>query len=168
MNMDRDKEPTPKPNPIIEKQIQEILRNSERTYRRKIFWNRLSNGVSGFFSRVGQGGGRSASPFGRLMLWGIVLVVLGMIASGIGPVRPIASLLVLGGIVLFLSPIFLSIRRTGGGSGYSGDEKYWRGRPVVTGDDPWGSTKQQFQGVMRWLRGGDKNPPSPPRGSSRR
>jgi len=164
MDKDNEKEPVGKSNPLIERQIEEILRSSERTYRRKMLWNRIGNGINHFFRRLGQGG--RGSPSSRLMLWGLLLTLAGVFVAGGPAAKPIASLLVLAGIIMFISPIFLSFRRAGGRgtSPGSNEGKYWRGRSLNE-EDPWQATKQQVNNVARWLRGG-KNPP--PRNGPRR
>ena len=75
----------------------------------------------------------------------------------------LGSLLILGGVVLFLSPIVLSLGRPrGGGSATSSDEKLWRGRPVVYHDNSWQATRARLNDWVRRLRGGPPNPPPPP------
>lgn len=149
------------PKPLYERQLDEILRGAERTQQRRQVWTGLLERLG----RLGRGGTsrRRAGglPFSRLLLFGIGLAVAGVVLQSLVPaLRGVSGWLILGGILLFLSPIVLSLGRPRG-SGGMGDpgERLWRGRPVVYDTDPW---RARFNSLLRWFRGGSNRPPPGP------
>jgi hypothetical protein len=146
------------PRPLYERQLDEILRESDRVQQRRQFWAGTRRTVSRLFA-----GGSHTLPHSRLIGVGLVLLIVGGVLRGALPT--LGGLLILGGVLLFLSPIVLSFGRPRGGSSLGpGDEKLWRGRPVVYGDDPWRTTRNRVNGVVRWFRGGSNRPRGgPPR-----
>jgi hypothetical protein len=148
------------PKPLYERQLDEILRGVERTQRRRQFWTGLQAGL-----RRLRGGQAVGFPYSRLIGLALALAVAGMVLRGLLPgFGGLGSLLILGGVILFLSPIVLSLGRPRGGSGVGGDEKLWRGRPVIYHDDPWQATRARLTDWVRRLRGGPPPPPPPSRG----
>ncbi len=147
------------PKPLYERQLDEILRGVERTQRRQRFWEGLLRSVRRLrVPRRGSGG----FPYSWLIGLALALAVAGMVLRGLLPgFGGLGSLLILGGVVLFLSPIVLSLGRPrGGGTTVGGDEKLWRGRPVVY-NDPWENTRNRLNSWVRRLRGGPPNLPPP-------
>ncbi len=150
------------PKPLYERQLDEILRGVERTQRRQKFWEGLQRSVRR--GRVPRRGG--GFPYSWLIGLALALAVAGMVLRGLLPgFGGLGSLLILGGVVLFLSPIVLSLGRPKGGTTMSADEKLWRGRPVVYGNDPWETTRNRLNDWVRRLRGG--GPPPPPTAGSK-
>ena len=151
------------PKPLYERQLDEILRGVERTQQRRQVWTGLLERL-GRLGRAGAGRsrGRSLLPFSRLLMLGIALAVTGVLLRGLN--SGLGGLLILCGILLFLSPLVLSWGRPRGGAGGGTDERLWRGRPVVYNDDPWSATRARFNDLLRWFRGGsNRPPPGPPR-----
>jgi hypothetical protein len=96
-------------------------------------------------------------------VFGIGLAVAGVVLQSLIPaLRGVSGLLILGGILLFLSPLVLSWGRPRGGTGDPNGERLWRGRPVVYNDDPWRATRARLNGLLRWFRGGSNRPPPRP------
>ncbi len=161
--MDRDREqnggegpgkPAGKPagTGLLDRQLEEILRNAERTHRRQLWWRRV-RGTAGM--ALGAGRRRATLP-GRLLACGAGLCLIGLLISGINPV--LSGWLVLAGVILLLSPIFVNVRRGGVGSG---NQHVWRGRIIEY--PPAGSFtagRAWLQGLLHRLRGG---PPGPRR-----
>ena len=139
-NQDRDRNSgNPPPNPsLIDRQIEEILRNAERTHRRQLFWKRARDMAGGLF-----GGGRPMTA-GRLMAWGVGLCLLGLLLST--PAPALSGWIVLAGIILFLSPIVLNVRN---GGAFSRDQRVWRGRVIEDTSDPWRDTRAWFRNLFR-------------------
>ena len=154
--MDR---PPKEPRPLYERQLDAILQGAARTQQRRQFWTTLR----GLVGRA-LGGRGSGIPHSRLLLAGVVLAVVGVLLRGLLPAA--GGLLILLGIVLFLSPVVLSFGRPRG-AGRPAEEKLWRGRPVVYDDDPWQTARTRLNGVIRWFRGGSSPPKPPPRNRGR-
>ena len=101
------------PKPLYERQLDEILRGVERTQRRRQFWVGLQATLRRF-RRPGRAG--VGFPYSRLIGLALALAVAGMVLRGLLPgFGGLGSLLILGGVVLFLSPIVLSLGRPRGG-----------------------------------------------------
>ncbi len=161
--MDRDREknggegpgkPVGKPTGtgLLDRQLEEILRNAERTHRRQLWWRRVRGTAR---VALGQGRGRT-SLASRLLIWGAGLCLIGLLISGINPV--LSGWLVLAGVILLLSPIFVNVRRGGVGGR---TQHVWRGRIIeYRPDDSFATGRAWLQGLLRRLRGG---PPGPPR-----
>jgi hypothetical protein len=135
-NQDRDRNggnPPPGSN-LIDRQIEEILRNAERTHRRQLFWKRVRDTAGSLF------GGPQRVTAGRLMAWGLGLCLLGVLVSA--PMPALSGWIILAGIILFLSPIFLNVRK---GGGFGREQRIWRGRVIDDPGDPW-------RGGREWLR----------------
>lgn len=147
--------------PLYERQLDEILRGVERTQRRRQFWEGLQRSVRRLRAPRKAGVG---FPYSRLIGLALALAVGGMVLRGLLPgFGGLGSLLILGGVVLFLSPILLSLGRPrGGGGAAGGDDKLWRGRPVIYHDDPWQTTRARLNDWVRRLRGDPPNRPPPP------
>jgi hypothetical protein len=150
------------PKPLYERQLEEILRDVERTQQRRQIWSELLERLG----RLGRGRGRAGGsrgrslPFSRLLLFGIGLAVAGVVLQSLVPtLRGVGGLLILGGILLFLSPIVLSLGRPRGGAPGDPGERLWRGRPVVYHTDPW---RTRLNDLLRWFRGGSNRPPPGP------
>jgi len=157
MDRDRDREKKGdshlRPNSLLDKQLDDILRTAERTHRRQLFWRRL-RGTSTLV--LGRARGRRGWTSGRLMLTGLGLCLL---ATIIGRALPeITALLITGGVILFISPVFMSFRR---GGAARRDPQMWRGRVIDYGqDDPFRAGREWLQ--QRFRRGRGK-PPGRPR-----
>lgn len=161
--MDRDREknggdgpdkPSGKPlgTGLLDRQLEEILRNAERNHRRQLWWRQ----VRGTARAVLGPGRRRASLPGRLLAWGGGLCLVGLLISGISPV--LSGWLVLAGVILLLSPIFVNVGRGGMGGR---TEHVWRGRTIVyRTDDAFAAGRVWLQGLLARLRGG---PPGPRR-----
>jgi len=159
--MDRDREknggegagkPVGKPagTGLLDRQLEEILRNAERTHRRQLLWRRV-RGTAG----VALGQGQRAALPSRLLAWGAALCLISLLISGINPV--LSTWLILAGVILILSPIFINVRRGGGG----GNQHVWRGRVIeYPPADSFAAGRVWLQGLLRRLRGG---PPGPRR-----
>ncbi len=148
------------PKPLYERQLDEILRGVERTQRRRQVWTGLRQSVQRL-----RGPRRVGFPYSKLIGLALALAVAGMVLRGLLPgFGGLGSLLILGGVVLFLSPILLSLGRPrgGGGAAPGADDKLWRGRPVVYHDDPWQTTRARLNDWVRRLRGDPPNRPPPP------
>lgn len=150
--MDRDRDKNGRPNPsshsLLEKQLEEILRNTERSHRRQLFWRR----VRGFARTAVRPATRGrASIAGRLMAVGLGLCLLAMLISPAA--RGLAAFLVLAGVILVISPVFLGLGRRGRGG--IGEERLWRGRVIRYPDNTaWGAGRAWVQQWWRRMRGG--------------
>ena len=150
--MDRDRDKNGSSNAhsssLLDKQLEEILRTAERSRRRQLFWRRVRGVVSGM--AVWPRRGRRVSA-GRLMGMGFALCVLAGLFSRAVPW--LATLLVLAGALLFLSPIVLNFGRRGASGGR--DQRIWRGRVIEYSDgEGWRTTQAWFQKMLRRMRGG--------------
>ena len=148
------------PKPLYERQLDEILRETERTHQRRQFWT----GLQSRLLRLRAGRNRSL-PYSRLLLGGVALAIVGIVLQSLLPgLRGLGGLLILGGVLLFLSPVVFSLFRGHGATGSPANEKLWRGRPVVYGDDAW---RARLNGLVRWFRGGSNRPRGGPPSSGR-
>jgi hypothetical protein len=140
-NQDRDRNggnPPPGSN-LIDRQIEEILRNAERTHRRQLFWKQARDMAGNLI------GGRSRRvTAGRLMAWGLGLCLLGVLLSA--PAPALSGWIVLAGIILFLSPILLNVRS---GGAFSREQRIWRGRVIEDTNDPWRDTRDWWRNLFR-------------------
>ncbi|HUS13720.1 MAG TPA: hypothetical protein VM536_01765 [Chloroflexia bacterium] len=151
--MDRDREknsgPNPRPNPLLDKQLQEILRNAERTHRRQLLWNRVRGTAGVVFGRAGRRGWTSGRLIGLAIGCWLLAALIGRAVPGLG------SVLLIGGVVLF----FYALLRGAGARG-PGGERIWRGRVIeYQQDDPLAGARNWLRQTMARLRGG---PPPPP------
>ena len=151
MGRDREKngDSNPRPNPLLEKQLEEILRNAERTHRRQLFWRRVRSMAQATVTPRTRG--QRGPSAGRLMALGLAVGVVGaLIGQGIAW---LSALLLLVGAILFISPIFLSLAR--GGHMTGPEERLWRGRPVqYSRNDPFAAGRRWVQEMLRRMRGG--------------
>ena len=161
--MDRDREKnggegpgkphgTPAGTGLLDRQLEEILRNAERTHRRQLWWRQVRGTARAVLTRSRS---RASLP-GRLMAWGAGLCLVGLLISGLNPV--LSGYLVLAGVILLLSPIFVNVRRGGMGGR---TEHVWRGRKIeYPADSSFAAGREWLQGLLARLRGG---PPGPRR-----
>jgi hypothetical protein len=151
MGRDREKngDSNPRPNPLLEKQLEEILRNAERTHRRQLFWRRVRTMAQ--TSVAPRTRGRRGFSAGRLMALGLVVCLAGALIGQ--SIAWLSAMLLLAGGILFISPIFLSLAR--GGHMTGPEERMWRGRPVQYGHtDPLAGGRRWVQEMLRRMRGG--------------
>jgi hypothetical protein len=158
MDRDRDREKkgesSPRPNSLLDKQLEDILRTAERAHRRQLFWRRV-RGVGSVVA--GSATRRRGLTSGRLMAWGLGLCVIAVL---IGRAVPgLTALLLLAGVILFISPVFLSFGR--GGAGGARDERLWRGRVIeYPRNDLLAGGRRWVQRAVRRLRGNGPRPGS--------
>jgi len=150
MDRDRDKNGggNQRPSSLLDKQLEEILRTAERARRRQIFWQRVRSMPTRALRSLR--GGRRLSA-GRLMGLGFALCIVATLVRGMLPW--LSALLILAGVILFVSPIFLSFRRGGGAGAH--EERLWRGRVIeYPHRDPLQSASAWVRRTWRRLRGG--------------
>jgi hypothetical protein len=158
MDRDRDREKkgesSPRPNSLLDKQLEDILRTAERAHRRQLFWRRV-RGVGSVVA--GSATRRRGLTSGRLMAWGLGLCVIAVLVGRAVP--GLTALLLLAGVILFISPVFLSFGR--GGAGGARNERLWRGRVIeYPRNDLLAGGRRWVQRAVRRLRGNGPRPGS--------
>jgi hypothetical protein len=151
MGRDREKngDSNPRPNPLLEKQLEEILRNAERTHRRQLFWRRVRSMTQAAVTPRTRG--QRGPSAGRLMALGLVVCVVGALIGQ--SIAWLSAVLLLAGAILFISPIFLSLAR--GGHMMGPEERLLRWRPVqYSRNDPFAGGRRWVQEMLRRMRGG--------------
>jgi len=150
--MDRDgekkRDSNPHPNSLLDKQLEEILRNAERTHQRQLFWRRLRETTGAVAGGVTPGRRRKITP-GRLMAWGVGCLLAAILLARFIPA--VSTVLMVAGVVLF----FFAVLRASGSGSSPPDQRVWRGRVI---EYPEGDPLETVRRWFRRLRGG---PPGP-------
>ena len=142
--------------PLYERQLDEILqgaglddespRSPLPVVRLPTVARRVNNPGRAAANRASQA--TSGIPYNRLILGALGLAVLGMVVQSVVPT--LGGLMIVGAVVLLLAPLVISLFRPGsrGSTTASGEEKLWRGRPVVYDNDD----RPPFEEVIRRFR----------------
>lgn len=143
-----------------EREIEEILEKYEKDSGRKSKVEKADSQVGGI--RPGPGAPVRKAPVvpggwnwrrvssGQYMAAAFAAALLAVLVRGLFP--PLATLLVIAAVVLFLLPIFL-YRSTGTSSGgwSSNEQKRWRGQ-VIDFSTRRNITNDPLENIRRWLR----------------
>ncbi len=119
----------------LERDIEEVLAQIDRFPPKRSLWSRLRRRVANAFRGVGEAISSIPKPrisIGQVLLIAIAVIVIayyGLSSSNIG------SILIFGGILVFIAAFIFSLRRK---SASRLPEKRWRGQPMDL-DDPGGS-----------------------------
>ncbi|MCL5257166.1 MAG: hypothetical protein M1319_05155 [Chloroflexi bacterium] len=135
-----------------EKEIEDILRGAERRAEADDNWQKRDRERWKQRRPARRWRIRGAYDTSTILLFsGVGLIVLAFIVNF--QLHFAATIMAIAGVILFLSPIFLSIKQA-----TSGNPKYWRGQPVrrrpIAGRWQWWRTLQSD--FRRWLGKGPR------------
>ncbi len=119
----------------LQRDIEEVLAQIDRFPPKRSLWSRIRRRVANAFRGVGEA--ISSIPKPRISIGQVLLIAIAVIVIAYFGFRSsnIGSILIFGGILVFIGAFIFSLRRQ---SASRLPEKRWRGQPMDL-DEPGGS-----------------------------